>query len=169
MNLQITSMADIFTIILVFLLKTLSTGISSITTTDVILPEAKAGDEVIETVKVEIAENSILIDGKPTSMLKKFRFDKRDLESNNTSRTLNSALIVEMEKQRQKEKLKKRELASASGVKVDESQAANEDNPAVHLLVLADQKTPYATLKSVLASASNAGVSDFKLMVVEDQ
>jgi biopolymer transport protein ExbD len=34
---------------------------------------------------------------------------------------------------------------------------------------MADQKTPYRTLKAVMNSAANAGFGDFKLIVVEDR
>lgn len=161
MVLQITSMADIFTIILVFLLKSFSTGISGITP-NVILPEAKSQDEVTDTVKVEIAEHSILVDGKSVTTLDHFKFEKKDIESNGTPRSLNAALISEMSKEKQKS----REPAS---VPSSGEPAPAKAPQAPHLMLLADQNTPYDTLKTVLAVASNSGYADFKLLVVEDK
>ena len=148
MVLQITSMADIFTIILVFLLKSFSTGISGITP-NVMLPEAKASDEMMETLKVEIAENSILLDGVPVTVLHGYQFEAGDLESDLTPRSLNAALVM------QKEKASARNPASV------------RDN--TKLMILADEKTPYKTLKTVMTASSQQGFADFKLLVVEDQ
>ena len=56
MALQITSMADIFTILLVFLLKSFSTGVTNITPSgNMVLPEAHKVDALVETLKVEIS------------------------------------------------------------------------------------------------------------------
>src|SRR4051794_6283392 len=96
MTLQITSMADIFTILLVFLLKSFSTSISSITpSNNLVLPEAKGPDEVKEMLKVEISPDTILLDDKPVTTLIQFKFDRSDVESDGTSRSLNAALIKE--------------------------------------------------------------------------
>lgn len=144
MSLQITSMADIFTILLVFLLKSFSTGAATITPHDNIsLPEAKSADPLVETLKLEISDKSILVDDKHVTDLKKFEFDPSDIETNGTSRTLNTALI----------QLKKKNSLTRSS----------------RLLVLSDQNTPYSTIKRVLASATGSGFEDFKLVVVEDQ
>ena len=149
MALQITSMADIMTIILVFLLKSFSTGASNINpTAGLVLPEAQAASPLEEMLKLEISANAVLIDDKPTTVLRSFSFISGDLESNGTPRSLNAALVAE----RQKNAL--RDPASVS---------------AVHMMVMADQKTPYSTLKSVMTAAANNGFGDFKLVVVEDK
>lgn len=164
MVLQITSMADIFTILLVFLLKSFSTGISTISpTADMVLPEAKAGDEVKESLKLEIASGSILIDDKPITQLLNFKFVATDLEKDGTPRSLNAALIAQRSRQ-------------PASVKPDAS-ANSQTAPGVaqatmlgtRLMVLADQKTPYSTLKAVMAAAGNSGFVDLKLVVVEDK
>ena len=145
MTLQITSMADIFTILLVFLLKSFSTGISNITPgNELSLPVAQAKDQVAETLKIEISQNEILVDDHPATHLTNFRFARSDMESNGTSRSLNTTLLNQ-----------KSRRAPASA-----------DKP---LMILADERTPYATLRSVMASAQNSGFDQFKLVVVEDQ
>jgi biopolymer transport protein TolR len=76
MVLQITSMADIFTIILVFLLKSFATGTTSIEPGEITLPESVMTDPVTETNKIQIAENGILLDDKRifvTTVLKEAR------------------------------------------------------------------------------------------------
>src|SRR5262245_17328603 len=105
MVLQITSMADIFTILLVFLLKSFSTGVSTITpTSGMVLPESQKPEPMIsETLKVEISEKSILMDDKAVTELRNFALDPNDLERDGTPRSLNTALI----KQRQKDTTQK--------------------------------------------------------------
>jgi biopolymer transport protein ExbD len=143
--LQITSMADIFTIILVFLLKSASTGVSTITPgSSVSLPGANFSDELSESLKLEISPESILLDDKPVATLENYRLDKADLERDGTVRPLNLALI----NQRQKK--------------------TNSPDEHSHLMLLADRRAPYAIVKTVMDSAANQGFSDLKLVVVED-
>src|SRR6185503_16602722 len=83
MALQITSMADIFTIILVFLLKSYATSALNITpSAGTMLAEANAGETPVEALKMEIAENSIQIEGQPVTPLKAFQVEKGDLQGN---------------------------------------------------------------------------------------
>jgi biopolymer transport protein ExbD len=142
--LQITSMADIFTILLVFLLKSFSTGASSLAPSDnLTLPEAQKSGAVVDTLKLEISRGTILLDDKQVATLNQFQFDPAELQANDLPRALGEAFA----RQRQKDTL--------------------EQHPK--MLVLADQGTPYGTLRRVLASASASGFEDFKLVVVKDQ
>lgn len=144
MSLQITSMADIFTILLVFLLKSFSTDASTITPHDNIsLPEVKKSDSLAESLKLEISQKSVLVDDKPISDLRNFQFDPSDLEVNGTPRSLNTVLI----------QIRKRDTLKRYP----------------KLLILSDQSAPFSTIKRVLASASSSGFEDFKLVVVEDK
>lgn len=152
MGLQITSMADIFTIILVFLLKSYGTGAMSITPSKgLVLPEAHAAEAAVEALKVELTADSVLIEGKPVTSLQVFRFGQGELLPNGTVKSL----IGVFEKER------KRQLQIAKGnsdVKVDPK-----------ILVVSDQRAPYGTVKAVLASAAVHGYTDFKLAVVKGQ
>lgn len=150
-SLNITAMADIFTILLVFLLKSFSTGVLSITpSTGLTLPQAQADEASIEALKVEISENAIVVENKPVTPLQAFNFNSKDVESNGALKSLDDALKIE----------RKRQMVIAkanSDVKVDPK-----------IIVIADQKTPYSTIKAVLASAAVNGYTDFKLAVIKD-
>jgi biopolymer transport protein ExbD len=163
MPLQITSMADIMVILLVFLLKSFSSGISVITPSAALtLPEvALAADQAAELLKMEISKDAILIDDKPVTKLNGFAFEKNDVESDGTPRSLNIALIRERERHIQESKAK----AAAAGTPVPET----EDLDHPKLMIMADQKVPYKVLQRVLASAGSTGFADFKLAVVEDK
>jgi biopolymer transport protein ExbD len=156
MVLQITSMADVFTIILVFILKSSSMGVSSVSfSNDTKLPSVTKSEELVEKLKVEISPEAVLLDGQPVAKLAQLRFDAGDLESDGTSRSLNTALIS-----KKKQQEKDREPASEKGEKDEKDRM---------LMLLADQRTPYATLRTVLDSAANQGFARFKLVVVEDR
>ncbi|HLE00951.1 MAG TPA: biopolymer transporter ExbD [Bdellovibrionota bacterium] len=152
MSLQITSMADIFIIILVFLLKSYSTGAMNLAPTKgMTLPSAKTDDISVEALKVEISETAVQIEGQPIVDLQAFRFDGRDLQSNGSSIKLMKAIDIH----RQRQLL----IAKAnSSVKIDPK-----------IIILADQKAPYTTVKTVLASAALNGYTDFKLAVVKGE
>src|SRR3989338_3703112 len=138
MVLQITSMADIFMILLVFLLKSYSATLQSMTPMgDTQLPEAVAKGEIKDTLKIEISKTSLLVDQKPTVKLTNYLFPQ---ELANGYNILNDTLA---------------EARKTSG-KFDPN-----------LVILADHKTPYETLKVVMASAASQGYVDLQLLVVE--
>lgn len=148
MNLQITSMADIFMILLVFLLKSLSSGTIEIAPSKGMqLPRAATDDRAVQALKVEVAEGAVLIEGKPASKIQGFSFPAGDVVENGTSRSLTAALEQERAK----------EAAHAT---------SREADPRI--VVIADQRAPYQTIKTVLASAAQQGYTDVKLAVVHD-
>lgn len=152
MTLQITSMADIFTIILVFLLKSFAGGNMTATpgpTTQ--LPVASTGAEASNALTVEISETAVVVDNEPVSPLKAFRFPASDIRENGLSKLLDHSF----ERQR-----KRQELISKSNADV---------KPDTHLLVMADKRVPYVTLKSVISTAAVHGYSDLKLVVVKKE
>jgi biopolymer transport protein ExbD len=160
MVLQITSMADIFTILLVFLLKSFSTGVSSITpSNDVTLPLAESKDQVEEMLKVEISPSGITVDDKPATTLAAFKFDPKDQESDGTLRSLNSTLIA----------MKAQRNPASSGMPADPATASDPGAQYKPLMILADEKTPYSLIRSVMSSAENSGFVQYKLVVVEDK
>ncbi len=152
MPLQITSMADIFTILLVFLLKSYAVGAVNVSpSAGLTLPSAKGGQDKVEALKVEVSEGTVTVEGKPVTALQNFRFDKQDVLGNGTSRALQRAIAQERARQTMIAK-------SNSDVKTD-----------AKIMIMADQKVPYTTLKTVLSSAAVHGYTDFKLVVVQDE
>lgn len=147
MSLQITSMADIFMILLVFLLKNYATSISNIApTARLSLPEVTKGSgNIKETLKVEIANDTVVVDQKPVLKLQNFAFTPEE----ETGLAGSSPTLLK--------------------VLTDQRSLKPEPNTDSSLLVMADQRTPYSTLKRVVASAAGAGFVDLQLVVVETQ
>lgn len=152
MALQITSMADIFVILLVFLLKSYSSSSVAIqTSAGTRLPAGHPADINIEALRVEVTEGVVLVEGQPAAQLNGYAFNPADVGSGGVSQSLSAVL----------EKERKRQLLIAqsnSDVKVDPK-----------IIVVADQRVPYSTIKGVLASAALNGYTDFKLAVAKEE
>ncbi len=144
--LQITSMADIFMILLVFLLKNYANSVTTIApTAHLVLPEVKQSVNVIkETLKVEIADSTILIDQKPAVRLQGFQFDPAEDGPGGISPSVLKILN-------------------------DQRKLRPDPNMESSLIVMADQQTPYSTIKRVVASAASAGFVDLQLIVVQGE
>jgi biopolymer transport protein ExbD len=170
MNLQITSMADIFIIILVFLLKSYSTSLSNISPSkEMLLPEAQAKDEMQEALKIEITANSINIDDKPIVTLSNYSFSKQDSDGNKGSRSLYAALMKERGKVVKMGDAPKKKDVAAKDSQDPKKKAQDKGDHDSTILVMADKETPFSTIKTVLTSAAQTGFVDLKLVVVEVQ
>lgn len=145
MVLQITSMADIFTIILVFLLKSYATGVSTVSSSPSLsyAQLSKLSLEIRETAKVEITSDSILVEDKVALSLNKFF-----LPAQITADVAESYLGRYFVELRKSGKLKQ-----------------NESN----LIVISDARTPYTTLKRLLNAAAMTGFVDLQFIMMEEE
>jgi biopolymer transport protein ExbD len=144
--LQITSMADIFMILLVFLLKSYASSVTNVApTAHLSLPEiTKAKSQIKDTLKIEIAGDTVMIDQKPVANLKNFQFEESDSAPGGASASILKFLS-------------------------DQRKMRPEPNTESSLIVMADQQAPYSTIKRVVASAAGAGFVDLQLVVVETE
>lgn len=143
MSLQITSMADVFMILLVFLLKNYSSSIATIAPAGKTkLPIAESKAPAKETLKLEISPDSLLIDEKPVLTLKNFSYDESDV-------------VVAGGRDKVKEAL------------MEHRQKSPDKTKDAHLMLIADEKAPYETIQRVLASAAGSGFVDLQLVVVQ--
>jgi len=140
-------MADIFMILLVFLLKNYSTSLTTIQPNAVMaLPETKTNVQgtIKESLKVEIANDLVIVDQRAVTKLTNFEFPESDQGDFGTSESVAQALKAQ------------RSLAPK----------ANTDST---LIVMADERAPYSTIKRVIASAAQAGFVDLQLVVIEPE
>lgn len=149
-SLNITAMADIFTVLLVFLLMGFSTGAVNIfPSPGITLPSGAADEGHIEALKIEIGREGVQLESKPAAQLANYRFAPGDIQPDGTAKSLAGAVRESRERQIA--------LAGANtDVKLDS-----------RIIVIADEKVPYSTVKAVLATAAVAGYTDFKLAVVK--
>jgi len=139
MSLNITSMADIFTILLVFLLKSYSVGALEIQPSRGLqVPVALHTDTAESRLTLEIAEGAVQLDGESLVTLKNFELPSGQ---NTTLNPLAEALA--------------------------NRRAALTDNSQGKLLLIADSRAPYSTLEEVMRTAASEGFGDLKLAVVK--
>lgn len=150
MALQITSMADIFVIILVFLLKSIASGTVDISPTKgMILPSVNTvqSSTMKAGTRIEVLPNGILVDQKMVLALKNFAIQRAPADIDKEQLVLEpvyQALLKERAKSDKKESETK-------------------------IFLLAHEKTPYSTLKTIMTSAANAGYTDLQLVVLGAQ
>ncbi len=144
MALQITSMADIFMILLVFLLKSYSSSVSTVSASgNVQLPTGKSADVAKETLKLEVGQSAILVDEKPVVPLKDFEITAGQVTTPDG------------------------QLDALYQVFINQRKHLPTPNMDSTLLVFADERTPFSTLKTILASAASSGFVDLQLVVVD--
>jgi biopolymer transport protein ExbD len=139
-SLNITAMADIFTVLLVFLLKSYASGAMTIMPTagNLNLPVASMKSEQVEAMKIEISQSDLVVEGKQVIPLADYQFPQNDLNKSGFSNKL---------------------FETIQGIKKSEAV------PTDKVIILADRKVPYSSLKIIMASAAGAGLTNFKLAV----
>jgi len=148
-SLNITPMADIFTILLVFLIKTYtSSSIILNPSQGVKLPIAEAAESTEEALKIEITPEAILIENNViVSQIDTTKEDLNPLSKENIQ-LINEALSNEKKKQ------------------IRISQANSDIKEESKIIILSHESVPYSLVKKILTSAALNGYSDFKLAVV---
>lgn len=151
-GLQITSMADIFTIILVFLLKSFAGGGLNVAPSKGLkLPSGATEAQSPPALTIEVSETAVQVDNKFVVGLGRFRFNPQDLMASGIPTELNEVL----EKQRKRQDLIAK---SNSDVTVD-----------AKVLIVADQRVPYITMKRVLSTAALHGFNEPRLVVTQKE
>jgi len=147
-GLNITSMTDMFTILLVFLLQTYSTSdVEIIPEKDMRLPASSSSTNPVESIKLVVSKELVKIDKTKIAEMKNSDFEAKDIDPNDTNFIL--PLFNELDKIAKDEKLK--------------------DNPAVkegRILLQADSALPYSVLRKVMYTASMAGFPQLKLVTL---
>jgi Biopolymer transport protein ExbD/TolR len=145
-SLKLTSLIDMFTIILVFLLKSYSVVELNVQVQDNLhLPNSVSRKLPMETVVLTIAKNVILIDGIAVAQVGE-NFEVAGVEASDAGvpavTTLLSRKFKAFERQAQ----------------------ARQEKFKGELTVQCDKEIPYRLLKRLIKSAGDAHFSDFKLM-----
>jgi biopolymer transport protein ExbD len=129
------------TILLVFLLKTLSTGVTSINPpADIDVPTGRTPAEVEEEITLHISPTAVLIDDRTISSLTNFKVPKKDLDNDASIRSLSKQLKGKVTKENK-----------------------------VNMNILADGKVPFDTLNAVMKSAGKTGFTGFRLLVIKEE
>jgi biopolymer transport protein ExbD len=161
-GLNITSMTDMFTILLVFLLQSYSTAeIQVLPEEGQRLPLSNSEANPTMAIQVSVTAKELKIENRVIASVQDGHFDKESLDPNDSN--FITPLFKELEKMSADEKLKEEKAATDPSIK---------PNKAVldgHILVKADSSLSYGTLRQVMYTASMAGFPKMKMATVVGQ
>lgn len=142
-KIQITSMVDMFVILLVFLLKSFSTSPINIAPREgMVLPASSSVTDPVDVAKVIISNDGVYLNDEQVLTLDKGSVPTKELDSRD-SRFIKSLYKALMEQ--------------AKGAKPE---------TAGQLLLQADRELSYQQLEKILFTSGAAGFSDVKLAVL---
>lgn len=149
--LQLTAMVDMFTIMIVFLLKSYSTSAVHITPQQGLkLPNSSSYTEPVEALKLVVSLDGIYVDDKQVLALEQGQLNGQDLDANDQD--FIRKLYEELDKHAEKSK------------SIAEKNEEHEFEGKV--IMQADSRLPYKVLKKVMYTSSMAGYADMKLATV---
>ncbi len=150
-KIQITSMVDMFVILLVFLLKSYSTNPTQITPDkNLSLPVSTSTKNPVDALKLVVSKAGIFVDDKKILDLDQGAVDAKDVDASDTN--FIRALYTELDQQAQKSK---------SIAKVNETVEFDGK-----VIMQADRDLPYEILRKVMYTSMMAGYSDVKIAVM---
>lgn len=142
-KIQITSMVDMFVILLVFLLKSFSTSPVNIAPREgMVLPESSAVENPVDVAKMIISNDGVYLNDEQIFVLDKGHVPSKELDARDSRfiKSLYKALVEQ-----------------AKGAKPE---------TAGQLLLQADRELSYQQLEKILFTSGAAGFSDVKLAVL---
>ncbi|KYG62999.1 adventurous gliding motility protein S [Bdellovibrio bacteriovorus] len=147
-TLNITSMTDMFTIMLVFLLQTYSTSeVQIIPENGLRLPQSASMVNPTEAIKLSLSKEALKIDQTKIADVKNADFLPQDLEDKDTN--FIKPLFQELDRLAKSESEKDKAFIKEG-----------------RILLQADRELPYATLRKVMYTASMAGFPQLKLVTL---
>lgn len=152
-GLNITSMTDMFTILLVFLLQSYSTSEVEIKMENGIrMPSSSSFTNPVNSLQLSLSGKELKMDGKVLATLNGSEFTKSDIDPNDT----NFILPLFRELDRIAKDVEARDKAGT----LDKKEAYLKEGS---LLLMADQALPYNVLRKVMYTASMAGFPKLKM------
>lgn len=149
-KIQITSMVDMFVIILVFLLKSYTTSPVDIPPSeDLRLPGSSSYDDPVDVLKMAVTKKGIFVEDKTIIEFKDGKIERKELDRNDPQFLM--SLFKELDEQATKTKdiAEKNETVEFDG----------------RILLQADQDVPYDLMKKVMYTAMLAGYAEMKMAV----
>lgn len=148
-SLNITSMCDMFTLLLVFLLQSYSTAeVTLDVEKDLRLPTSSSMTDLTQSVKLSLTKTSLRYDNKDLASLSDMKFSANDIDPNDSN--FIKPLFAELDK-----------LAKSP----DAPQFIKDGK----LLFQADRDLPYSVLRKVMYTASMAGFPQLKLVIMSGE
>lgn len=159
-GLSITSMMDMMTIILCFLLKSYSTqDVTVKANEDLEIPSSTATREIEASVSLVVTARQILVDGEPTVKLEQVQSDSGMTVSEIGAEDKKGALVTDL----YEKLLEKAEEAKEAGKSLDSEDTKFKGK----ILLQCDRRLPFSLIREVMYTAGQAQFSEFKFVVVK--
>jgi biopolymer transport protein ExbD len=153
-KIQITSMVDMFIILLVFLLKSYSTSPVNITPNSSLrLPNSSAQADPVDVIKIIVSNSAIFVEDFKVADVNDGKVDSSQLDKND--REFIRPLYEELDK--------KAQVTKEISVKNDTVEFDGK------VLFQVDRKMPYALLQKVMYTSMLAGYYDVKFAVMSKE
>lgn len=145
-TLNITSMTDMFTILLVFLLQSYGTSVVEIPMVDGLrLPASNSQSNPVDSVKLSISAKELKLGDQKIADVNDANFAASDLDTSDSN--FIKPLFAELEK-------------------ITKESPDKDYVKEGRILLQADQELPYATIRKVMYTASMAGYPQLKLVTI---
>lgn len=160
-DLNITSMMDMMTIILVFLLKSYSTDdISVAGNDDLILPVSTSNKPPKLAVNVIVSQSEVLVDGEPVLQLEEYM----DEESGQASvrvplEAKRGAKIIDL--------YDKLTTKAEQSKRLGEQTGTEEFDFKGQVLLQCDRRLPFSVIREVMYTAGQAQFGEFRFVVIK--
>lgn len=153
-NVNITSLMDVLTVLLFFLIKSMSvTAVNLDTPKDVRLPASTIENQAEEAVVITLSANKITVDKKEILLLDKGDFKKIDIGTDSRTILPLKKLLDEMFKNR---------MAFYKDIEdVDKNNI-----PVPKVLIQADKELKFGTIKYMLHTVASSGYTDYQFIVI---
>lgn len=153
-NLNITSLMDVLSVLLFFLIKSFSMTASQIDIPDGIrVPAAVSQEQMEEGIAVSLSKDSLIFQGQVIAKLNNGRFNPSDIGSDRRT-------IVPLQAILDKENKKRMAIFKNAG--------SLSMLPPGKIIVQSDKNLTYGTMKYLLHTASYANYNDFQFVVEDD-
>jgi len=153
-HLNITPMMDMMTILLVFMIKSMSVQTSTLNLQDVTLPGSTTkAQPPEEAVSIIIAREAILVEGDPIVKVK-----NGDVDASEKTAGSFGIEIAKLKDNLSKHHTRVKKLAAGQGTE-----------PSNEITIIADKDTPYRLLSSVMYTAGQAEFSNYRLIVLRTE
>lgn len=149
--LQLTSMVDMFTIMIVFLLKSYSTSAVHITPHEGLrLPSSTSYTDPTDSLKIVVSKKGLFVDDTQIVSLENDQFKKQDLDPNDSDFIKPFYEALDREATKVKSLAKQNEAVEFEG----------------KVILQADSSLPYSLLRKVMYTSSLAGFADMRLATI---
>ncbi|MEZ0391791.1 MAG: biopolymer transporter ExbD [Pseudobdellovibrionaceae bacterium] len=174
--LNVTSMTDMFTIMLVFLLQTYTTSeVQVIPDKDQALPTSNSEANPVMALQISVTRTQLKIEDRVIASLQSDDFTRGDIDPNDTNfiKPLFAALEKAAKEEKERDAKYQANLAAGTPEMIKDAHGnlipAGKPNPGIldgKIIVKADQNLSYGVLRKVMYTASMAGFPKMKMATV---